>query len=152
MPCVGSAPAAMGRAARHPQGCACRRAQFGSVGKAGQTRIGTHACQTRIGKGPGQIRIGNAGGSNPKREEDRNTKRKKRRGDAGFYQRLLTRVLTKVFTAPSKNLAVYLGLPASGFYLGKNPGRSPGAMFHFVLLSLTSITWDCSSSFIVTEW
>jgi hypothetical protein len=63
--------------ARHPEECACGRARFGSAGKAGQTRIGTHACQIRIGEGPGQIRIGNAGGSNPKREEGRITKIKK---------------------------------------------------------------------------
>ena len=111
--------------ARHPEECACGRARFGSAGKAGQTRIGTHACQIRIGEGPGQIRIGNAGGSNPKREEGRITKKKR---DAGFYQRLFTGLLTKVFTAPSKNLGFYLGLAAPGFYLGKNLGRSPGVL------------------------
>ena len=103
--------------ARHQEECACGRARFGSAGKAGQTRIGTHACQIRIGEGPGQIRIGNAGGSNPKREEGRITKKKCH----------FTGLLTKVFTAPSKNLGFYLGLAASGFYLGKNLGRSPGA-------------------------
>ena len=38
--------------------------------------------------------------------------------------------MTKVFTAPSKNLGFYLGLLASGFYLGKNLGRSPGVHTH----------------------
>ena len=97
-------------------GCARGRVKPGS---------GVRAGQIRIGEGPGQIRIGNAGGSNPKREEGRITKKERKR-DAGFYQRLFTGLLTKVFTAPSKNLGFYLGLVAPGFYLGKNLGRSPG--------------------------
>ena len=123
MPCVESAPAARGlggggggESGAYIGGCARGRVKPGSGARAGQTRIG---------KGPGQNRIGNTGGSNPKRERTAQ-KRKNRRGDAGFYQRLFTGLLTKVFTAPSKNLGFYLGLVAPGFYLGKNLGRSPG--------------------------
>ena len=75
-------------------GCARGRVKPGS---------GTRAGHTRIGKGPGQIRIGDMGGSNPKRERTAQ-KRKNRRGDAGFYQRLLTGVLTKVFIGQQKTL------------------------------------------------
>ena len=129
MPCVESAPAARGLGGVrwggwrvYWLGCARGRVKPGS---------GVRAGQIRIGEGPGQIRIGNAGGSNPKREEGRITKIKNKR-DAGFYQRLFTGLLTKVFTAPSKNLGFYLGLAAPGFYLGKNLGRSPG-VHEFIL-------------------
>ena len=90
----------------------------------------------------GQTRIGDTGGSYPDRERARSNPHggpgrvksdtgrgphhEKKKRDAGFYQRLFTGLLTKVFTAPSKNLGFYLGLVAPGFYLGKNLGRSPG--------------------------
>ena len=79
--------------------------QFRSAWRAGQTRIGTQACQTRIGEGPGQIRIGNTGGSNTKREMTAPKKKRKETGmSTGFYQRLFTGVLTKVFTGQQKTL------------------------------------------------
>ena len=112
MPCVESAPAARGlggggggEAGAYIGGCARGRVKPGSGARAGQTRIG---------KGPGQIRIGNTGGSNPKREEGGITKKKKKTGDAGFYQRLFTGLLTKVFTAPAKTLVFTRFLPRSG--------------------------------------
>ena len=78
------------------------------------------------GKGP--VNSGSGTWAGKIRNEKRTTTQKEKiNGDAGFYQRLFTGLLTKVFTAPSKNLGFYLGLAASGFYLGKNLGRSPGA-------------------------
>ena len=78
-----------------------------------------------LGKGPVKSGSGMRAGQirNGKRAASRKNKNKR---DAGFYQRLFTGLLTKVFTAPSKNLGFYLGLAAPGFYLGKNLGRSPG--------------------------
>ena len=125
----------------------------GSQGPGGGRRRGVWRVCWRVCARAGQTRIGGTGGSNPDRgrarsNPDRECGRvksetgrgphheKKRKRDAGFYQRLFTGLLTKVFTAPSKNLGFYLGLVAPGFYLGKNLGRSPG-----VFMSLAMRAW-----------
>ena len=111
-----------------PGACkAGRAAGPGSDRGRGAVKPGLERAHVKPGLGNGQVKSGSGTRAGQIRNgKGRHQKKKRRRGDAGFYQRLFTGLLTKVFTGPSKNLGFYLGLAASGFYPSKNLSQSPG--------------------------
>ena len=86
------------------RGCACGQAPVLDR-RGGLVKPGLERAHVKPGSGKGQVKTGSGTRAGQIRNgKGRHKKRKKRRGDAGFYQRLLTGVLTKGFTGQQKTL------------------------------------------------